>query len=83
MKDEFQTVVEELFSKIDINHDGKVSLEEFIDSFHTAKRECIEELDTLELRIKDQEQRRNAIDVKLQELRKTEKPTRNRHPVNT
>lgn len=65
MRDEFNTVVDKIFEDLDINNDGRVSLEEFVEIYHNQKREVIEELETLDLRIKDQEQRRQAIEVKL------------------
>lgn len=83
MHDEFQAVVDDLFTKIDINNDGRVSLDEFVETFHNQKREFIEQIETLDLRIKDQEQRKQAIEVKLYDLERTEKSTNNRHPVNT
>lgn len=51
--DTYVKICDELFDKLDKNHDGKVSLEEFVDQYHATKRTIIEYLETLELGIRD------------------------------
>lgn len=79
--DTYQKVCDELFDKLDKNHDGKVSLEEFVEQYHASKRYIIEVLEGLELGIRDMQNRANQIAEKLEEMKRTERTTNQPHPV--
>ena len=80
MRINFENIVDNVFINLDANNDGKVSLEEFVNAYHTQKRELIEEIELLELTIKDCIVREETIDHKLDELRQTEKSTNQQLP---
>ena len=56
-------------------------MQEFIDNFHLEYTTLQEEIEELELRIKDQEHRAGQIEGRLAEQKKTEKYTQSRHPA--
>lgn len=42
MFETYARICDELFDKLDKNHDGKVSLDEFVERYHDSKRYLLE-----------------------------------------
>ena len=72
---------DQLFNDTDLDDNGLINLEEFIDDYHNRQRYYIEEIENLELRISDQVQRMDAIKKRLEEIRVTERYTQYTHPM--
>ena len=54
---------------------------EFIEQFYQEYAQLQEEIEELELRIKDQDQRSGQIEQRLVEMKRMEKPSKHTHPV--
>ena len=55
MRERFEEIVNGLFERMDRSDDNKIELEEFVDCFHSEYKALQEEIEDLELRIKDQD----------------------------
>lgn len=80
-KQNFDALCSEIFHVMDKNDDFKVSVDEFIDCFFEQYKLMQEEIEELELRIKDQVQRSHQIEARLDEMRRLEKASEFSHPI--
>ncbi len=55
-------MIDEIFQTMDKGDDNRIDITEFIDSFHQQYQVMNEEVEELELRVKDQEQRAGQIE---------------------
>ena len=53
----FKEVVDDLFNQMDLDGNQEVNINEFIDYYHQEYTALQEEIEDLELRVRDQEQR--------------------------
>lgn len=81
LRERFDEVVSGLFERMDKTGDQRVDVQEFIDNFHLEYSTLQEEIEELDLRIRDQEHRASQIEGRLTEQRKTEKHTNAVHPA--
>ena len=77
----FEEVVSALFARMDADEDQTVDKTEFVEQYYQEYTQLQEEIEELELRIKDQNQRSAQIDQRLVEMRRMEKKSKNMHPV--
>ena len=73
--------MDDIFRRMDFTSDGKVEIEEFVNEYHKFYQQLEEEIEEFSLRINDQKQRAEQIEQRLQEMKRIEKPSSNRHPV--
>ena len=77
----FDEVVSALFARMDADEDQTVDKTEFVEQYYQEYTQLQEEIEELELRIKDQNQRSAQIEQRLVEMRRMEKKSKNMHPV--
>lgn len=77
----FKEVVDDLFNQMDLDGNQEVNINEFIDYYHQEYTALQEEIEDLELRVRDQEQRSWQIEARLEEMRRIEKLSQYSHPV--
>jgi hypothetical protein len=53
----YEDLAEALFSKIDVDNDQKVRLDEFVDFYYLEQRQLIEQIEETKLRISDSKTR--------------------------
>lgn len=66
---------------MDADEDQTVDKTEFVEQYYQEYTQLQEEIEELELRIKDQNQRSAQIEQRLVEMRRQEKKSKNMHPV--
>lgn len=76
----YEDLAEALFSKIDVDNDQKVRLDEFVDFYYLEQRQLIEQIEETKLRISDSKTRADQIQIKIADLQPQEKYTNNPHP---
>ena len=81
LRERFDEIVSTLFERMDANEDQTVDRTEFVEQYYSEYTQLQEEIEELELRIKDQNQRSGQIEQRLVEMRRMEKKSRNMHPV--
>ena len=64
----YEDLAEALFSKIDVDNDQKVRLDEFVDFYYLEQRQLIEQIEETKLRISDSKTRADQIQIKIADL---------------
>ena len=81
LREDISRMCDEILESLDVDGNGFVNLDEVVQDYHNQRRDCMEEIEGLELQIADQEQRKEALLKRLEEIKLTEKPTIHTHPT--
>lgn len=71
----YDSIVNDVFKMMDLDSNGTLTPNEFVEGFFTMQRKMIEDIDELTFRIKDVQIREKEIVEKLAELKSTERYT--------
>ena len=66
-------IIEKLFGEADVNHDGKIQLNEFVELYWQTKNQLVQKQEELRLVIQDLYNTRNHLDLTIERERKAYK----------
>ena len=69
LKEQISQMCDDILESLDVDGNGFVNLDEVVQDYHNQRRDCMEEIEGLELQIADQEQRKEALLKRLEEIK--------------